>query len=75
MFLYGKLFTLQTDKALTTLLASQGLGHKPLRLFRWVDCLNRYNFGLDLTPGWENVMRDLLLQATQPVAISGWLQT
>ena len=64
MYLYGRAFTLRTDhQALTTLLATSGIGHKPLRLHRWADCLQQYNFRLHFTPGRENVVADLLSRA------------
>lgn len=45
VYLYGRPFTIHTDhQALTALLATQGTGHKPMRLLRWADRLNQYNF-------------------------------
>ncbi|XP_062373903.1 uncharacterized protein K02A2.6-like [Sardina pilchardus] len=69
MYLYGRKFTLRTDhQALTTLLATSGTGHKPLRLHRWADRLQQYNYGLQFTPGRDNVVADLLSRSipTQP---------
>lgn len=64
MYLYGRTFTLRTDhQALTTLLATSGTGHKPLRLHRWADRLQQYNFRLQFTPGRDNVVADLLSRA------------
>ena len=64
MYLYGRAFTLRTDhQALTTLLATSGTGHKPLRLHRWADRLQQYNFRLHFTPGRDNVVADLLSRA------------
>ncbi|KAF7641979.1 hypothetical protein LDENG_00267000 [Lucifuga dentata] len=45
MYLYGCPFTLRTDhQALTTLLESSGMGHRPLRLHCWSERLYQYNF-------------------------------
>ena len=45
MYLLGRTFTLRTDhQALTTLLATAGSGHRPLRLHRWAEKLHRYDF-------------------------------
>ena len=64
MYLYRRAFTLRTDhQALTTLLATSGTGHKPLRLHRWADRLQQYNFRLHFTPGRDNVVADLLSRA------------
>lgn len=61
LYLYGRAFTLRTDhQALTTLLATSGTGHKPLRLHRWADRLQQYNYCLQFTPGRDNVVADLL---------------
>ncbi|KAJ8332651.1 hypothetical protein SKAU_G00424400 [Synaphobranchus kaupii] len=60
MYLYGRAFTLRTDhQALTTLLATSGTGLKPLRLHRWADRLQQYNYHLQFTPGRDNVAADL----------------
>ena len=64
MYLYGQHFTLQTDQALTALLATTGSGHKPLRHYRWSERLQAYNFTTQFTPGKENVVADLLSRAT-----------
>ena len=65
MYLYGRHFTLRTDhQALTALLATTGSGHKPLRLYRWSERLQAYNFTTQFTPGKENVVADLLSRAT-----------
>uniref|UniRef100_W5M8J2 Gypsy retrotransposon integrase-like protein 1 n=1 Tax=Lepisosteus oculatus TaxID=7918 RepID=W5M8J2_LEPOC len=61
MYLYGCAFTLQTDhQALTALLATSGIGHRPLRLHRWSVRLQQYNFAPQFTPRRENVVADLL---------------
>lgn len=50
MYLYGRHFTLRTDHlALTALLATTGSGHKPLRLYRWSERLQAYNFATQFT--------------------------
>ncbi|KAI3359429.1 hypothetical protein L3Q82_002936 [Scortum barcoo] len=65
MYLYGRHFTLRTDhQALTALLATTGSGHKPLRLYRWSERLQAYNFTTQFTPGRDNVVADLLSRAT-----------
>ena len=65
MFLYGRHFTLRTDhQALTTLLTTAGSGHKPLRIHRWSERLQQYNFTTLFTPGRDNVVADLLSRAT-----------
>lgn len=64
LYLYGRDFTLRTDhQALTTLLATSGTGHRPLRLHRWADRLLQYNYRLEFTPGRDNVVADLLSRA------------
>ncbi|KAJ8351786.1 hypothetical protein SKAU_G00232620 [Synaphobranchus kaupii] len=65
VYLYGRHFTLRTDhQALTALLATSGSGHKPLRIYRWSERLQAYNFTTLFTPGRENVVADLLSRAT-----------
>lgn len=65
MYLYGRAFTLRTDhQALTALLATSGTGHRPLRLHRWAERLQQYNYTLQFTPGRDNVVADLLSRAT-----------
>ncbi len=60
-YLYGRKFVLRTDhKALTTLLNHQGTGRKPLRLHRWYDRLNVYDFKVEYKVGATNCMADLL---------------
>ncbi len=70
MYLYGRSFTLRTDhQALTTLMSSSGTGHKPLRLHRWADRLNQYNYQLLFTPGKDNVVADFLSRsAVEPTS-------
>ncbi len=70
MYLYGRSFTLRTDhQALTTLMSSSGMGHKPLRLHRWADRLNQYNYQLLFTPGKDNVVADFLSRsAVEPTS-------
>jgi hypothetical protein len=60
-YLYGRRFVLRTDhKALTTLLNHKGTGRKPLRLHRWYDRLNVYDFRVEYKVGATNCMADLL---------------
>ncbi len=50
IYLYGRKFILRTDhQALTTLLSTNGSGHRPLRLYRWADRLYRYDFTVEST--------------------------
>ncbi|KAJ8332536.1 hypothetical protein SKAU_G00423250 [Synaphobranchus kaupii] len=51
-------------EALTALLATSGTGHRPLRIHRWSERLQQYNFTPQFTPGRENVVADLLSRAT-----------
>ncbi len=45
------------------------LGHKPLRLHRWADRLNQYNYQLLFTPGKDNVVADFLSRsAVEPTS-------
>ena len=61
LFLYGKRFTLQTDhRALTSLLATSGSGHRPLRIYRWSDRLQQYDFDVVYRPGSMNQVADML---------------
>lgn len=65
MYVYGRPFTLRTDhQALTALLVTSGTGHRPLRIHRWSERLQQYNFTPQFTPGRENVVADLLSRAT-----------
>ncbi len=41
-------------------MSSAGTGHKPLRLHRWADRLNQYNYQLLFTPEKDNVVADFL---------------
>ena len=60
-YLYGRQFTLRTDhSALTALLAGGSKGRKPMRLLRWADRLNEYQFSVVYRPGVDNVVADLL---------------
>ncbi|KAJ7991418.1 hypothetical protein DPEC_G00283640 [Dallia pectoralis] len=66
-YLYGRSFTLRTDhQALTALMSTSGGGHRPLRLYRWSDRLQQYDFQLQFTPGKTNVVADFL---SRPAAI------
>ncbi|KAJ8007735.1 hypothetical protein DPEC_G00097290 [Dallia pectoralis] len=67
LYLYGRSFTLRTDhQALTALMSTSGGGHRPLRLYRWSDRLQQYDFQLQFTPGKTNVVADFL---SRPAAI------
>ncbi|KAJ7998311.1 hypothetical protein DPEC_G00221380 [Dallia pectoralis] len=55
LYLYGRSFTLRTDhQALTALMSTSGGGHRPLRLYRWSERLQQYDFQLQFTPGKTN---------------------
>ncbi|KAJ8333463.1 hypothetical protein SKAU_G00414710 [Synaphobranchus kaupii] len=45
-----------------------GRGKKPLRIYRWSERLQAYNFTTLFTPGRENVVADLLSRATPSLA-------
>ena len=61
IYLFGRKFTLRTDhQALTTLLATSGSGHKPLRIYRWSDRLHQYNFDVEYLAGSRNQVADML---------------
>ena len=61
LFLFGREFTLKTDhQALTTLLATNGSGHKPLRIYRWSDRLHQYHFHPLYKPGKDIPVADAL---------------
>ena len=61
MYLYGRRFVLRTDhRALTTLLDTNGSGHRPLRLYRWSDRLYQYNYKVEYTPKDKNRVADML---------------
>ncbi|KAJ7993939.1 hypothetical protein DPEC_G00259880 [Dallia pectoralis] len=55
-----------TQWALTALMSTSGGGHRPLRLYRWSDRLQQYDFQLQFTPGKTNVVADFL---SRPAAI------
>lgn len=61
VYLYGRKFTLRTDhQALSALMSPSGSGHKPLRMYRWTDRLQQYDFTIQYTSGRDNVVADLL---------------
>ena len=61
MYLYGRKFTLRTDhQALKRLLSTSGNGHKPLRIYRWVDRLLQSDFQVEHISGSNNVVADML---------------
>ncbi|XP_072169474.1 uncharacterized protein [Diadema setosum] len=60
-YVFGRKFTLRTDhQALTTLLATSGSGHKPLRIYRLSDRLHQYNFDVEYLAGSHNHVADML---------------
>jgi len=60
-YLYTRKLTLVTDyRALKMLLTSGGTGHRPLRLHRWNDSLQQYNFEVLYRPGKQNFAADCL---------------
>ncbi len=60
-YIYGRKFTLRTDhQALSALMSPSGSGHKPLRMYRWTDRLQQYDFTIQYTSGRDNVVADLL---------------
>jgi len=68
-YLYGRKFTLVTDhQALKTLLTAGGTGHRPLRLHRWSDRLQQYNFDVLYRPGKQNFVADCLSRAHEAEA-------
>lgn len=70
IYLYGRHFVLRTDhRALTSLLHPGGSGHRPLRLHRWADRLQQYNFDVEYRPGRQNQVADFLSRS--PVC-EGW---
>jgi len=70
-YLYGRKFTLVTDhQALKTLLTSGGTGHRPLRLHRWNDRLQQYNFEVLYRPGKQNFAADCLSRYNEAEATS-----
>ena len=71
IFLFGRAFTLRTDhQALTTLLATTGSGHRPLRIYRWSDRLHQYKFSAEYKPGRENSVADALSRLPTKTATS-----
>jgi len=55
----GRRFTLITDhQVLKMSLTTSGSGHWPLRLHRWSDRLNQYNYSVDFRQGKLNVVAD-----------------
>ena len=55
VFIFGRKFILRTDhQAFTTLLATSGSGHRPLRIYRWSDRLHQYDFDIQYTAGSKN---------------------
>ena len=64
MYLYGLAFTLHTDhQALPALMFTSSTGHRPLRLHRWADRLQQFNFKLHFTLSQDNMVADVLSRA------------
>ena len=60
-YLYGRSFILRSDhSALKSLLGVKGAGVRPMRISRWIDRFQRYNFDVEFTPGKENSVADFL---------------
>ena len=60
-YLYGRKFLLRTDhSALVTLLSGGNKGRKPMRLLRWSERLQQYNFDIVYRSGKENSVPDVL---------------
>ena len=60
-YLYGRHFTLRTDhSALKALLSGGQKGRKPMRLLRWADRLQQYDYDIQYRSGPDNVVADLL---------------
>jgi len=75
-YLYGRKFTLVTDhQALKTLLAAGGTGHRPLRLHRWNDRLQQYNFDVVYRPGRQNFAADCLSRFNEAEVITNEADT
>ena len=61
VFLFGRKFMLKTvHQALTILLAMSSSGHRPLRIYRWSDCLHQYDFDIQYSEGSKNQVVDML---------------
>ena len=68
-YLYGRHFTLLTDHlALSSLFSASRSGRRPMRLLRWAERLNQYNFPVAYLPGKENMVPDLRSRAPIPPA-------
>ena len=63
-YFYGCQFVLQTDHQAVTVLSSGGSGHRPLRIHRWFDRFNQYNFEVQYIPGKQNQVSDFLLRVS-----------
>ena len=65
-YLYGRRFTLRTDhSALKALLSGGQKGRKPMRLLRWADRLQQYDYEIQYRPGSDNVVADLLSRSCE----------
>jgi len=73
-YLYGRKFTLVTDhQALKTLLTAGGT--RPLRLHRWNDRLQQYNFDVVYRPGRQNFAADCLSRFNEAEVITNEADT
>ncbi|KAL0172252.1 hypothetical protein M9458_032563, partial [Cirrhinus mrigala] len=69
-FLWGRRFTLRTDhQALTTLLATKGMGRAGMRIARWSARLLCFNYEVSYKPGSENVTADCLSRLPLPTCV------
>ena len=65
-YLYGRKFVLRTDhSALTSLLGAGSTGRKPMRLLRWTERLQEYNYDIVFRPGKDNSVADFLSRPVQ----------
>ncbi|XP_064462347.1 uncharacterized protein K02A2.6-like [Ornithodoros turicata] len=72
VYLWGRRFNLETDhQALRTLLGTQGAGHRPLRISRWLTRLLNYNFAVVYKKGTENQVADALSRLPIPSTEEG----
>lgn len=69
-YLWGHHFTLRTDhKALTTLLATKGIGCAGIRVARWSARLLCFSYDIEYRPGAQNQAADCLSRIPLPVTI------
>lgn len=66
-YLWGQRFTLRTDhQALTTLLATKGIGRAGMRVARWSARLLCFTYGMEYKPGSQNQTADCLSRLPLP---------